>query len=494
MSDNISTATSASRLSSLSIESEHGGNRPGGATIRHTRPAALAALFNDQVLGLEKVFQDNFKYNTKRLKLNIERNPQQQLNLGIGNFVLENDGEYNLLIIYYAGHGVYDEKSRHLYLDAAKAEPAVKATFTPRACWHKAETCSLKEDIHADVLTILDCCFAGDVDRSSGLSDRTYELLAANGPGETTPQPGPHSFTNTLISVLSDIAKEKKKINTFDLRAAIARRRDPHYQPLLLRRISHGSRGDKHIKLAPLCGSSIDRSQELEHRRLPAKPWEFHIQFTLEAPPTDDQIKNLAKELPVVFKEAGLCLHRARWTSRRFEAAAEVFVGMLNNQRRRATPTQGGASAEPSPRNVVNMRVLAEREAEAAFAKLGSFQGISGTLASGTPGTVQAKPFPGKLQMQQPPSCGKSDMSQNSADGQTQPSAPLTDWKQVPAGFIVGDKVAISERIGNERHSVNYVVEEKYFDPGGAWVYLVCKDGGEASGSKWVEEGVLRWR
>jgi hypothetical protein len=168
--------------------------------------------------------------------------------------------------------------------------------------------------------------------------------------------------------VLKDIADEGKKISTFDLRAAIAKQRGRRYQPLLLRRVWHGNRGDKHIKLAPLCGSSDDRSQELENRRLPfpVNAQEILIRFTLETQPTDEQIKQLAKEIPLVFKEVGLHLHRARWTSRVFEAAAGVFVDMLNNKRRLS---QDNARIEASPQDVVDIQLLAKREAEAALAK-----------------------------------------------------------------------------------------------------------------------------
>jgi hypothetical protein len=60
---------------------------------------------------------------------------------------------------------------------------------------------------------------------------------------------------------------------------------------------------------------------------------------------------------------------------------------------------------------------------------------------------------------------------------------------------MVNDKVAISERIGNERHSVSYVVEDRNISPDGTWYYLVRKDGGEGSGNaKWAKEDVLRRR
>jgi hypothetical protein len=54
----------------------------------------------------------------------------------------------------------------------------------------------------ADVLAILDCCYAGGAHKGSTRHTRTYELLAACSKDDTTPAPGPNSFTSRLLNAI----------------------------------------------------------------------------------------------------------------------------------------------------------------------------------------------------------------------------------------------------------------------------------------------------
>jgi len=47
-----------------------------------------------------------------------EKSPQIQLEMGILNWVYENDDPNNLLTVYYAGHGVYDQALKVLELSS----------------------------------------------------------------------------------------------------------------------------------------------------------------------------------------------------------------------------------------------------------------------------------------------------------------------------------------------------------------------------------------
>ena len=56
----------------------------------------------------------------------------------------------------------------------------------------------------ADMMFLLDCCAAASAASvSSSSTTATTETIAACGFETSTPEPGPHSFTNTLIDVLS---------------------------------------------------------------------------------------------------------------------------------------------------------------------------------------------------------------------------------------------------------------------------------------------------
>lgn len=75
----------------------------------------------------------------------------------------------------------------------------------------------LDEDVEADVLTILDCCFAGNGHKTPAIglasrknrdSNRICDLLTACDRDKYTPAPGPNSFTNALINTLNRLLDE----------------------------------------------------------------------------------------------------------------------------------------------------------------------------------------------------------------------------------------------------------------------------------------------
>ena len=195
-----------------------------------------------------------------------------------------------------------------------------------------------------------------------------------------TQEPGTLSFTTTLIAVLTEVAKSQKKnrINTFDLCAEIGRRRPQKYQPGLFNSLLRFNdvENSGHIRLTPLRGDDLQRSQELEQRP-PAlsatAAWDFSLYFTLSEPPKDEQIKSLASKLPAVFKESGILLHRARWGGRKERAidiAAGKFKGLLDRRRRRLSSLQGlqggdgGVSPDSVAESAAAVRVLAKEVAE----------------------------------------------------------------------------------------------------------------------------------
>ena len=61
-----------------------------------------------QVKELNDLFNDDFNFTSKVLKLDTRSRPQQQLNHAIGELALNHDGpcQSHLLIVYYSGHGI----------------------------------------------------------------------------------------------------------------------------------------------------------------------------------------------------------------------------------------------------------------------------------------------------------------------------------------------------------------------------------------------------
>jgi hypothetical protein len=183
----------------------------------------------------------------------VSSKPQHQLSRHITSFIEKHDGQQNLMIVYYTGHGVYHEDEKYLELTGS-LRPTQKRGFQneARANWNKAEEMLHSNDIEGDVLTILDTCYGSNVQKSAKEDTRTFELLSACGFDMTTAAPGPNSFTRALIDALKECLLEYKdrSFTTFHLNQRILMmpsRRDTPSQ--LWFRLKHHER---HIRLAPL--------------------------------------------------------------------------------------------------------------------------------------------------------------------------------------------------------------------------------------------------
>ncbi|OCL06342.1 hypothetical protein AOQ84DRAFT_411318 [Glonium stellatum] len=117
------------------------------------------------------------------------------------DFARRFNGPHSLLIIYYAGHGSYNNHVEKLELHA----------------YNNAER-PLLEDSECDILAILDCCFASNIQKhGQEMQPRNYEVLTASGYNRVTAGPGKNSFTTALIASLEDLLKENGG-NHFDTR------------------------------------------------------------------------------------------------------------------------------------------------------------------------------------------------------------------------------------------------------------------------------------
>jgi hypothetical protein len=145
--------------------------------------------------------------------------------------VAEKHDENGLLIVYYAGHGIPGNMPGTLTLagyascqynafssaniDHRSRNPehhdSEKKKKLNQIVWHRAE--NLIKDSLGDVLIIFDCCAAGNLTRDirarSRWPQRAFEFLGATIAEETTPEPGPNSFTAGLIWALEKLANER---------------------------------------------------------------------------------------------------------------------------------------------------------------------------------------------------------------------------------------------------------------------------------------------
>jgi len=195
----------------------------------------------------------------------------------------------------------------------------------PKLLWNVVEQCLLTT-VTADVLLIMDCCFASDLMRNQIELGRTFEMLAASAIGDTTPQPGPDSFTRCLIKHLEALADScPDGFTTRDIEDCMKKERGSE-APQLWRRIPGSSR---HIRLRKLM------PQE-SRSGVPAHETYLSLGFYLEKKGiSKTQIEGLTKLIPEVFKEIGAPLADARWLTYhktgRFHSFASYLIKNRHN-------------------------------------------------------------------------------------------------------------------------------------------------------------------
>jgi hypothetical protein len=210
-------------------------------------------LTSIQTEELRALFADQFHFHCEVVDINVQSKPQHQLNRYMSAFVDQHDGQNNLMIVYYTGHGAWREDLKYLELSAS-LNPSQKRGFKneARANWNRAEEQLRSEEIDGDVLTILDTCYASNLQKSGKEDTRTFELLSACTVDNTTVSPGPTSFTRALIDALKELLAENKgrSFTTFHLNQRINLNPIRHdTQSQLWFRLKHH---DRHIRLAPL--------------------------------------------------------------------------------------------------------------------------------------------------------------------------------------------------------------------------------------------------
>jgi hypothetical protein len=231
----------------------------------------------------------------------------------------------------------------------------------PIAEWNRAET-PLIEDAEGDVLTILDSCYASNIQKSSADRLRTYELLTAAGMDQPTNGPGKNSFTSVLTDELQDLLNKYRgrKFATAELVQRInvnPRRRN--CPSMLWDRLS---RHDHHICLAPL--DMLD-TWGLEQRQLSFKNMQVKASLTLrialeEERMTRTQTEKLAQWLLKAFRESQIQTQKIDWVEFRrcpqrsaslkkaITIAQAVSRFMLMGSKRNKTSTELSPTQSPT--------------------------------------------------------------------------------------------------------------------------------------------------
>lgn len=347
---------------------------------------------NTQARELDALFRDSFNYTTTIVELNVGKKPQHQLDSYVSDFICRHDGPDNLLIVYYTGHGVFNEARKCLELTGSLASNALlhdrALGRNARATWNKAEDLLRHEDVEGDVLTILDTCYSSNFVKSTKDGHKRFELLSACAIDQTTEAPGKNSYTRALIDALKELLNEDGEgpISTFRLYQRVnmdPRRKDTPSQIWSRGKSAHHS--EQHIFLAPL---KLAKPHALHPPGWRSKPKGYlTLRFGLRDPTLNQQqIEFMTKALSKAFANKALMgLRKIEWVDMesappisQFEHIASIVRVVAQwkkavvkrkeaRQSQQTSQSSRGHSALPQihvePANALHKRARAEEDA-----------------------------------------------------------------------------------------------------------------------------------
>ncbi|KAF2714165.1 hypothetical protein K504DRAFT_370526 [Pleomassaria siparia CBS 279.74] len=348
------------------------GNLPGG----YKNVAVLIIKWDDELdelntgpeaKELENVFRNRFHFDTKTVELNVASKPQHQLSHFVSAFIHKHDGDSNLLIVYYTGHGVYHRDHKQLEMRAFDNPDDTKGPHLKqeaRATWNLAETSLRSEAVESDVLVILDTCYASNHHTKSMTHEsKTFELFSACAIDATTAAPGDMSFTRALIVALENLQTEygDKPFTTQLLNQKILL--DPNRSDSPSQLWTY----DRHIRLAPLKPLKIRKLEALTLHHPPGSY--LTLRFALrDISLNREQMTFLTKKLSEAFSNKSVFgLRRIDWlglkparTTSFGRAALAIFV--IAQWKKFVLKKQEARARAPRPVDLVTLPM--ERSAE----------------------------------------------------------------------------------------------------------------------------------
>jgi hypothetical protein len=204
----------------------------------------------------------------------------------------------------------------------------------------------------ADILVILDCCFAGDLAKpKKARSQNIFSFLTSTGPGQEAVGPGDDSFTSALVCALHQLSDRPDGFTVMELLSEI--QDVPNFQPTLrTQQPQEGWRGDaslsKRLRIKPLPPSHntvpppIIPISESVFGSESVQDYLLQLNFSFSSRPTHENISTLVRELAHLINEGhDLPLRNVGWgrLSRRtvgisFREVALEVVRREQNKRR----------------------------------------------------------------------------------------------------------------------------------------------------------------
>ncbi|KAN0086597.1 hypothetical protein V8E54_000285 [Elaphomyces granulatus] len=194
---------------------------------------AKGSLILDETQDLERVFRDEYGYNTRHYQI-PSKFPEVTLQNILAQIVadLETNEEIKkpLLIIYYNGHAFRSSVTNDFMFSASALMQHSKSTYSrnsseyPGLSWTALQ--SILERANLDRLFLFDCCYSAAA-LTKGCSEHIMEFLTASGrevkiPGpKWTPYVG-SAFTQTLLKYLKQGARRPRGMLVTELQAFLS--------------------------------------------------------------------------------------------------------------------------------------------------------------------------------------------------------------------------------------------------------------------------------
>lgn len=162
-------------------------------------------------------------------------------------------------------------------------------------------------DALADVLVILDCCYASSAAWRAGSNNvGAKETLAASGPGSPASGVGAESFTSALISELKFQAKKRPVLTAVGLHARLLQAGNRLiFQPVYAS--SHRTtRYSAALVPFPESGSAHSVSDSAVHSRSLGAPVRVVLSINLRGDPTEELLGILRNECALPISVAGM--------------------------------------------------------------------------------------------------------------------------------------------------------------------------------------------
>ena len=201
---------------------------------------------------LNDLLRNAYGFETRSEKI-PSKNPALFLEDVLFAFKKKHDDRENLLIVYYGGHGVKTQSNDSIW--AATREPD-----SPILNWSRLQTMVDGDTCEAEVLLLLDCCYAmtaAHLIRSSSMQSSetvvpqgSKEVFAACSIEDKTIGVSDLSFTSNLIEEL-DLAK-KDGIAVWNLHRRMAARRKKNLMRYTPRHVSLSDSVSPSILLCPM--------------------------------------------------------------------------------------------------------------------------------------------------------------------------------------------------------------------------------------------------